>query len=377
MDLLIILTYAAFAYAIFRIFKIPVNGFTLLTAALGGIAILAALILGMNYNHPFSSEARFYFNTTPIVPGVSGIVTEVPVKAGVMLKKGDVLFRIQPEPFENAVKAKEAALADALQATKQLREGADAAQKKLESALADRDSAKDIFERSQKLLASGAIAQVQFEKAKNTYNAAEATAQSARSEANRALLEAEASVKGVNTDVARLQSELDTAKFNLEQSVVRAPTDGSVQQNFLRPGMYAASMPLRPVMIFVHDEKPKFGAAFLQNSAQRIEENSEAEFILPSVPGRFFKGKIVVTGSYVPQGQLQPSGNLVIPEQIKGEGRILIAIEPQEDLSKYLIVPGSTAQVAIYTHHMHHLAILRKVLLRMKSWTNYIFSDGH
>ena len=65
------------------------------------------------------------------------------------------------------------------------------------------------------------------------------------------------------------------------------------------------------------------------------------------------------------------------PEQIKGEGRILVAIEPAEDLSKYLIVPGSTAQVAVYTHHMHHLAILRKVLLRMKSWTNFIFGDGH
>src|SRR6476620_10033961 len=111
MDLLIILTYAAFAYAVFRIFKIPVNGFSLLTAALGGIAILAALILGMNYNHPFSSEARFYFHTTPIIPGVSGVVTEVPAKAGTMLKAGDILFRINPTPFENAVKAKEAALA--------------------------------------------------------------------------------------------------------------------------------------------------------------------------------------------------------------------------------------------------------------------------
>src|ERR1044072_9710821 len=105
MDLLIILTYAAFAYGVFRIFKIPVNGFTLLTAALGGIAILAALVLGMNYTPPFSSEARFYFNTTPIVPAVSGVVTEVPVKADTMLKAGDVLFRIDPEPFEKAVKA--------------------------------------------------------------------------------------------------------------------------------------------------------------------------------------------------------------------------------------------------------------------------------
>jgi multidrug resistance efflux pump len=377
MDLLIILTYAAFAYGAFKLFKIPVNGFTLLTAALGGIALISALLLGMNYNHPYTSEARFYFHTTPIVPGVSGIVTEVPIESGTKLKAGDVLFRINPEPFENEVNAKEAALAAAMQTTRQLRATADSAQKKLESALADRDSAKDVFERSKKLLETGAVAQVQFERAKNNFNAAEATAQSAKSEADRALLEAEAVVKGVNTDVARLQAELDTAKFNLGQSVVRAPTDGTVQQNFLRPGMFAASMPLRPVMIFLHDEKPKFTAAFLQNSAQRIEEGSEAEFILPAVPGRFFKGKVDAVGAFIAQGQLQPSGNLIDPEQIKGEGRILVRIEPEADISKYLIVPGSTAQVAIYTHHMHHLAVMRKVLLRMKSWTNFIFGDGH
>jgi len=377
MDLLIILTYAAFAYGAFKLFKIPVNGFTLLTAALGGIALISALLLGMNYNHPYTSEARFYFHTTPIVPGVSGIVTEVPIESGTKLKAGDVLFRINPEPFENEVKAKEAALAAAMQTTRQLRATADSAQKKLESALADRDSAKDVFERSKKLLETGAVAQVQFERAKNNFNAAEATAQSAKSEADRALLEAEAVVKGVNTDVARLQSDLDTAKFNLEQATVRAPTDGTVQQNFLRPGMFAASMPLRPVMIFLHDEKPKFTAAFLQNSAQRIEEGSEAEFILPAVPGRFFKGKVDAVGAFIAQGQLQPSGNLIDPEQIKGEGRILVRIEPEADISKYLIVPGSTAQVAIYTHHMHHLAVMRKVLLRMKSWTNFIFGDGH
>ena len=377
MDLLIVLTYAAFAYAIFRIFKIPVTGFTLLTAALGGLAIVGALVLGMNYNHPFSSEARFYFNTTPIVPGVSGLVTEVHAESGVPLKAGDILFRIEPKPFENAVKAKEAALAAAQQTTRQLRATADSAQKKLEAALADRDGAKDVFERSKKLLETGGIAQIQFERTKNNYNAAEATAQSAKAEADRALLEAEAVVQGVNTDVARLEAELDTAKFNLEQTVVRAPTDGTVQQNFLRRGMFAASMPLRPVMIFLHAEKPKFTAAFLQNSAQRIEEGSEAEFILPAVPGRFFKGKVSAVGAFIAQGQLQPSGNLIDPEQIKGEGRILVRIEPEEDISKYLIVPGSTAQVAIYTHHMHHLAVMRKVLLRMKSWTNFLFGDGH
>src|SRR5262249_39267415 len=344
MDLLLILTYAALAYTAFRVFKIPVNGFSLLTAVLGGVFLIGALLLAMNYNHPFCKEARFYYNTTPIVPAVRGRVIEVPAQANKPMKAGDVLFQIDPAPFANAVKAKEAALADALQTTKQLHASADAAQKKLESAIADRDSAKDIFERSTKLLASGAIAQVQFENAKNTYNAAEATAQSAKSEADRARLEAEASIKGVNTDVARLQAELDTAKFDLEQTTVRAPTDGIVQQNFLRPGMYAVPLPLRPVMVFLHIEKPKFTAAFLQNSAQRIEQGSKAEFILPAVPGRFFKAKVASVGAYIPQGQLQPSGNLIDPEQIKGEGRILVAIELEEVISKYLIVAGSIAQ---------------------------------
>jgi multidrug resistance efflux pump len=378
MDLLLILTYTAFAYAAFRVFRIPVNGFTLLTAALGGIALIGALLLGMNYNHPFTSQARFYFTTTPIVPGVSGVVTEVPVQANTPLKAGDVLFRINPEPFQNAVKAKEAALADAEQVTLQLQAAADTARRQFQSAQATRTGVKDIFDRATKLIASGAISQAQFEKAKNDYQAAEASAQAAQAEAERARLQADATLSGVNTEVARLQAELDTAKFNLEQSVVRAPSNGSVVQMFLRPGMYAASLPLRPVMVFMPDEAPIFAAAFLQNSAQRVEEAFDAEVILPSVPGRFFKAKIDAVGSYIPQGQLQPSGNLVDPEQIKGEGRMLVRIKfTDDDISKYLIVPGSTGQVAVYTHHMHHLAIMRKVLLRMKSWLYYIFGDGH
>ena len=130
-------------------------------------------------------------------------------------------------------------------------------------------------------------------------------------------------------------------------------------------------------MVFIPNEAPTFAAAFLQNSAQRIAEGSEAEVILPAVPGRFFKGKVVTVGSYIPQGQLQPSGNLIDPEQIKGDGRMLVEIDFTDKLAPYLIVPGSTGEVAIYTEHMHHLAIMRKVLLRMKSWTNYLFGDGH
>lgn len=377
MDLLLILTYAAIVYAIFRIFRIPVNGFTLLTAVLGGVFLIGALLLGMNYNHPFSSQGRFYFTTTPIIAGVEGRVVEVPAQPNTLLKAGDVLFRLDDARYRNAVRVKEAALADAKQVFEQLKAAAEAARKTADAADAATAGALDIYQRQQKLITSGAISQAQFRQSEERYLGAKAQSDAARAEAERAALQAASAIEGVNTDVARLEAELATARYDLEQTVMRAPTDGYVLQLFLRPGMYVVPMPLRPVLIFMPAEKPRFAAAFLQNSAQRIIAGSEAEVILPAVPGRFFKAKVVSAGSYVAQGQLQPSGTLADPEQIKGDGRIIVELEFAEDLAKYHVVPGSTGQAAIYTHHFHHLQVIRRVLLRMKSWLNYLFGDGH
>lgn len=377
MDLLLILTYTAIAYAVFRIFRIPVNAYSLLTATLGGIFLIGALLLGMNYNHPFSTEGRFYFTTTPIIAGVEGRVTEVPAQPNTPVKAGDVLFRIEDDRYRNAVKSKEAALADAQQAAQQLKAAAETAHRNADAADASRAGALDLYERSQKLIASGTISQSQFKQTEERYSSAKSAADAARSEAERATLEATAAIEGVNTEVARLQAELATARYELEQTIVRAPTDGVVIQLFLRPGMYVVPMPLRPVMIFMHAEAPRFAAAFLQNSSQRLIEGSDAEVILPAVPGRFFKARVASAGAYVPQGQLQPSGTLIDPEQIRGDGRVIVQIDFEEDISKYNIVPGSTGEVAIYTHHFHHLQVMRKVLLRMKSWLNYLFSEGH
>ena len=90
MDLLLILTYTAICVAIFKIFKIPLNKWTVPTAVLGGIVLIGTLIFLMNYNHPYSEVSRSYFVSTPIVPAVSGLVVEVPVQGNRML--GAVLY---------------------------------------------------------------------------------------------------------------------------------------------------------------------------------------------------------------------------------------------------------------------------------------------
>jgi multidrug resistance efflux pump len=376
MELLMILTYTAICYAIFKIFKVPVNKWTIPTAALGGIILITMILLIMNYNHPFTREARIYFATTPIIPVVRGEVVDVPVTANVPLKKGDVLFQIDRRPYEYIVEQKRAALAEAEQNVPQLKAALDAALANVDVAGASRDRAQQALERYQSA-AGGAVAEIEVENRRSLYLSAEAMLASAHATADQARLAYESQINGVNTTVARLQAELQDALYELDKTTVRAPTDGSVTQVFLRPGMMAVPFPLRPVMVFIPSDDTELGAAFPQNALQRVRVGDEAEIAFDALPGRIVQGRVGTVIDAVAQGQVAPTGELIDPEQRQGPGRALALIDIEEDLSGYQVPAGAAAQVALYTEHWHHFAIIRRILLRMKSWMNYVFSEGH
>ena len=63
-------------------------------------------------------------------------------------------------------------------------------------------------------------------------------------------------------------------------------------------------------------------------------------------------------------------------ERLPG-GRAVAVIEVNQDMSAYNIPGGAAAQVALYTPYWHHFAIIRRILLRMRSWQNYVFLEGH
>ncbi len=375
MDLLIMMTYAALCIAIFKIFNIPLTKWTVPTAILGGIIIVGALVLVMNYNHPFSNMAREYFVTTPIVPGVGGIVTSVEIEANEMVEKGTVLFRIDPKPYESIVRQKQALLAGTQEGVRELEQSVAAARASVVEGTANRDRSQGVFERYEAIFERGAISENELETQRQSYLGDEAALERAEAEMERAQIAFEAGIDGENPDVARLQAELEKARYDLERTVVRAPTSGYVSQLFLRPGMMAASLPLRPVMVFVHDEKPPMVAAFRQNSALRLKAGYEAEIVYPSIPGRVFKGKVVGVIPNMAEGQLQNSGNLVGTESFQRIGRVLVHIEVLDDMSEYNLATGSRAQVAVYSDHFSHVAIMRKILLRMSSWQNYLYLD--
>jgi multidrug resistance efflux pump len=316
MDLLLILTYTAICIVIFKVFKIPLNKWTVPTAVLGGIVLIGALILTMNYNHPYSEMSRQYFVTTPIVPNVTGQVIEVPVTGNESLEKGDVLFKLDPLPFQTKVDSLRARVA----------------------------SAETELERAETLYKGNAGSKRDFDLA----------------------------TAGLNDQ----QAQLAKAEYDLAQTTVRAPDKGYVTQVVLRPGMRAASLPLRPVMVFVSGEGHYMIAWFRQNSLLRLEVGSEAEVAFDGIPGTVFSGEVQQVQMALAEGQVQASGNLISPFTSPRPGRIPVLInitDPRFKEYSSRIPGGSYAQAAIYSEHFHHVAIMRKILLRMSAWMNYLF----
>lgn len=316
METLLILSYTAICITIFKVFKLPLNKWTIPTAVLGGIFLIGAVVFTMNYNHPYSEIGREYFVTTPIMPAVSGIVKSVPVKGNAKLKKGDILFTIDPVPFEIRIETLKPQLA---------------------LAKGDLDRAIEIMERG---------------------------------------VGKQRDIDAAQAQVDRLDAQLKMAKHDLSETTVRAPTDGYATQVTLRPGLLAKAMPFRPAMIFVHDEGMYLIGWFRQNSLLRLKEGYEAEIAFDGIPGKVFTGEVQLVMPVIAEGQVSTSGNLLSPSQALNPGRIPVYIEitdPEFEPYAGLVPGGAFAQVAIYSEHVHHVAIIRRVLLRMASWINYLF----
>lgn len=375
MDLLLILTYTALCIAVFKIFKIPLNKWTVPTAVLGGIALVGTLILLMNYNHPHTALGGQYYITTPIVPGVRGEVIEVPVTANVLLKKGEVLFKLDPTPFQAEVDLQQASLAEAKQLVLGLEASYKAAQATTFKAKAERDRTLQQFKRYEKGYKKGAFTQSDVDNRRQFYLSAEASLEAAKAEERRAKLAFESEIMGDNTKVAQIRALLTKAQFNLQETVVTAPTDGYVTQLTLRPGMMAVPVPLRPVMTFLHQEEEFYVGAFRQNSLLRLEKGFKADFIFKALPGKTFQGEVIGVLPAIGESQIQAQGTLVGTDALRRQGRPLVTLRITDDISQYNLPRGTSVEIAVYSDSFEHVSIMRKVLIRMKSWQNYLYLD--
>ena len=106
MEIILLIIYSIIVWFIFFKKKwLPWNITSQVIVVTIPIIFLAIIILFMNIVAPSASDVRAMNYVIPIVPRVTGQVTEVPIEPNRPIKKGDVLFKIDPEPFAAAVKS--------------------------------------------------------------------------------------------------------------------------------------------------------------------------------------------------------------------------------------------------------------------------------
>lgn len=250
-------------------------------------------------------------SSVSIVPDVAGEVIDVSVEANKAIRAGEVLFRIDPVPYQAQVSAIEAQLKLSATRLAQMTQ------------LFERDSGRGF------------------------------------------------DVEQRQSEVDQLKAQLEGAKWNLDKTVVRAPADGYATNVGLRKGARVANLPLAPVMAFIDTSDTIIGAEIAQINARYIEPEQRVEATFKFRPGQIYSGKVESILQAVATGQVQVSGVAVAPKEVVSLPFVVRIRLDDADFARSLPA-GSTGDAAIFTEHVKLAHVIRKVLLRQIAILNYV-----
>ena len=378
MEAILLGIYSFFVWLIFIKFKwLPWNTTSQVIVAIIPIVGLTALVLLLNVVAPSSADVRVIKYVVQIMPQVKGRVIEVPVEGNKLYKKGEVLFRIDPTPYELDVKSLEAQLADAEGQAKKLREQLKSVAGNTGAIKARQELARLRVAQNRELVSTGAGSQFDLDKAEA--DLADLESQVTAALANEAQVRAQlaAIVDGDQAAVARLKADLAKSRWELEQTTTYAPADGYVINLQLRPGSMVVPFPVAPAMSFMEEEYQVI-ALYQQNELTQVAPGNEAEIALITEPGDIIKAHVDSIVWAQGQGQIPMSG--VVPQtgvQPLPPGRFAVKLSIDPKHRELFLAAGASGQGAIYTDHLAAIHILRKVILRVGSYTNYIIPKLH
>ena len=407
MDILLLGIYSFFVWLIFIKLKwLPWNIYSQVTVVIIPIVALTVMILTLNVVAPSSNDLRVFRYTVPIVSQVRGRVLEVPIEEGNRpVKKGDVLFRIDPTPYQLQVNTLQAQLASAIGQTKEVEESYKGAQAKvtetkgaIEQATsrtaevnAKLELARKRLAQYRELVATGAGTKFDLEQAET--NVADLTNQLAAARSAEGQMRAgeqqavagQAQVQqrlgaksnGEYAQVAQIRAQLENAKWDLDQTTTRSPCDCYVVNLQLRPGGFVAALPVAPVMTLV-EATGSIVALYRQNELHQVDPGNEAEFALETHPGKIIKGKVnsIIWASGA--GQMQATGTLPMTGVLTAPAqRFAVKFDVADKDRELFLAAGAAGDAAIYTDHAAALHILRKVILRVGSYMNYLILKLH
>jgi multidrug resistance efflux pump len=406
MEILLLAIYAAIVWFVFIKKKwLPWNIGTQVTVVIIPIVGLTVLILLLNVVAPSSADVRVLKYVINVVPQVRGRVIDVPVEPNRLVRKGDVLFRIDPTPYELTVRALKAQLAGSVAGSKELDEQlaaavgkvsesrdailqADAKVTQIETQL---DLARRRVGQNRELVATGAGDRFALEQAETEQRSLEAQlgmAKSASAQARAAQVQATAGERQLReraagksdneyAPVAQIRAQLASAQWELDQTTVTAPADGYAINVQLRPGSFTTAFPITPAMTFV-EETYQVIALYHQNELVAVEPGNEAEFTLNAYPGRVIKA--TVDSIVWAQGQGQVANSTQLPTTGYGPmppGRFPVRFNVAQRDAALFLPAGAIGDGAIYTDHVAAIHIIRKIILRVGAKLDYLILKLH
>jgi multidrug resistance efflux pump len=360
MELLLLAIYSAFVWLIFfKLRWLPWNIITQVIVITIPIAGLTILILLLNIVAPSSHDVRVINYVVAVNPRISGLVTEVPIEPNRPIKRGDLLFKLDPRPYEIEI------------------QGTEASRRALEGQLKATGAKKVALDAKLKLVRMriGQYQQLSETGAGNKFDYEAAQTDELNLVGEMDVLTA--NEEQIRAQMAEADAKLADARWKLEQTEYRAPANGTVVSMALRPGAMAVQFPMTPAMTFVEDEQ-WIMAIFKQNEVRKVRPGQEAEIAFKMYPGRVVKCKVDSIMWATAAGQL-PIGGAGM-----GSG---VAPIPKDSLAVRLITDGRDAnlflasgangQGAVFTDSGHMVHILRKVLVRVSAKLDWLILKLH
>jgi len=305
---------------------IPTNNGTISAFVGVGIVILGGIVFAWYTFAPISQDAKLFRYTIPIVSNVRGLIEEVNVEPFKAMTKGEPLFRINPSPYEFRVKQAQASI------------------KQFE---AQRTLASLQVERAQNLLRTQAAAQVDLDRWTAELEAAEAA-------------------------IANAEAQLGQAQWELNETTVRAPTDGYAVNVALRPGVFVGTVGAGAVLPFISTDSSQMVGSVSQSAVRHIRKGDAVEVTFANRPGEVHPGTIVEIVQTSPSAQLSPSGSLSSVSTGAPPDRWFLRATLDDEALADSLPQGVAGSMAVYTQRGKPVHIISKVVMRMNAWLAFL-----
>ncbi len=334
-----------------------------------GAAILATFVALLNTYAP-SGPIVVSGHVVEVTPNVSGQVTAVPVIPNQPVKAGTVLFEIDRAPFEYKVQQLEAALASAEENAKVLKANYEAASANVDGIASQLAFQTQRLSDIQKLTRAGATTEFREQDQQSQVHVLAFQLNAAKAAQLSAKLAMDAEIDGENTTVAQTRAQLDNARWELSQTIVRAPADGYATVVALTVGDRAN--PARSVMSFIDPQRTTVIGMFPPSGFQTIRAGATVMLVFNNDPGRIHETKIAEIPRGIGQGQITTSGVLARVGAVGGANAYPATMSVPHGVDPELARLGMPGKATVFAQDAGVIGTIAWVLLWVSAYLAYL-----